>query len=326
MPHSPTTRSHIERLTLLRDLLRRGGGNAEALGEQLEVCERTVRRDLHFARVGLKWPVEYDAGKRSWVLNGNPPALPALPMSQGELMAMAVAARALDAYKGTPYHAELHAGFAKLVAALEAPLGISLASGGALPVFDLDPVREVDPQLFARLYTACQNRRRLELTYLTQARNEVNVRRVDPYALHNHAGDWYLIGHCHLRGGVRDFALGERMIEVLETGERFEVDSGFNLQEHVRSGFGIFKGGTTEEVVLRFSPAQARYMKERVWAENEVKEEQPDGSLLLRMRLPVNDGVVRFVLQYGADVEVLEPETLRQRVAEALEKARGLYR
>jgi predicted DNA-binding transcriptional regulator YafY len=322
---SPTTRLQLERLIRLRELLRRGGGHAASLGEQLEVSERTVRRDLEFARYRLKWPVVYDGRRRSWVLEGDPPSLPAIAMDDAELMALAVAGRVLEKYRGTPYAAALQSGFDKILAALEAPAGNTCPITEPLPVFHLDPAREVDPDLYARLYAACQGRQRLELTYHTQSRDEVNVRRVDPYRLLNHAGDWYLIGYCHLRERVLDFAVGERMLQVRETGETFQPDPAFDLDEYMAAGFGIFKGGPVEEVVLRFTPRQARCMRERVWDADETKENLADGALLLKMRAPVNEGLLRFVLEYGAEVQVLAPESLREQVADTYWRALEAY-
>jgi predicted DNA-binding transcriptional regulator YafY len=43
------------------------------------------------------------------------------------------------------------------------------------------------------------------------------------------------------------------------------------------------------------------------------------------MRVPVNIGLLRFVLQYGAEVEVLAPESLRSQVAETYRRAAAVY-
>jgi predicted DNA-binding transcriptional regulator YafY len=77
--------------------------------------------------------------------------------------------------------------------------------------------------------------------------------------------------------------------------------------------------------VLRFPAAVARCVRERVWHATAVREELPGGGLVLRMRVPVNAGVLRFVLQYGADVEVVAPDALRHRVAETFRRALATY-
>ena len=321
----PATRGQIERLMEIARLLRAGRHSAGSMAERLECSERTVRRDLEFARDRLRWPVEYDASAKVWRLHGPPGWLPAMPMTGGELMAIHLAGRVMEAYRGTPYAAALQSAFDRLLAVLDNPITQTLPITDALPHFQLDPTRELDPGLYDRLTRACAAHRRLALTYRTLSRGETTRRLVDPYRLVNHMGDWYLVAHCHLRGGIRDFAVSDRMQSVEETGETFDPDPGFDLAAYLSDGFGIFKGGPVEEVALRFTAAQAPYIRERTWHETQSLEEEDDGRVILRMRVPVNIGIVRFVLQHGSSVEVLAPPSLRDRVAEELKEALGRY-
>lgn len=315
----------IERLLRLGPLLRSGTGHAAVLAERLEVSERTIRRDLEFARDRLDWPVKYEARRRVWVLLSDPPTLPAIPLSEAEMFSVLVAARALEAYRGTPYAAPLASGFAKILAALGATPGVGHLDLDALPVFDLDPTREVAPALYSQLHRACRERQRLELTYHTPSHPEVNVRRIDPYHLLNHAGDWYLVAYCHLRGGMRDFAVGTRMLQVQLTGETFQPDPEFDLEKYLKTGFSLFKSGDLDTVVLRFTPEQALYIRERKWAVDEAKRDLPDGGLILTFRTRINIGLVQFISKYGPEVEVQAPDSLRQVVAARLRKAAAIY-
>src|SRR4051812_7164776 len=148
---APTTRPPLERLIRLRETLRAGGANAPELAERLEVCERTIRRDVEFARDRLDWPVVYDARRRRFVLDGDLPSLPAVTMPPEELIAVLVAARAMECYRGTPYAAALQSGFQRILSALDAPVKVTLPIDEALPRFSLDPTREVQPELYAQL-------------------------------------------------------------------------------------------------------------------------------------------------------------------------------
>jgi predicted DNA-binding transcriptional regulator YafY len=56
-----------------------------------------------------------------------------------------------------------------------------------------------------------------------------------------------------------------------------------------------------------------------------VKRDLEGGGLVLSFRAPVNVGVLRWVLQYGAAVEVLAPETLRQQVRGELNRGIAAY-
>ena len=55
------------------------------------------------------------------------------------------------------------------------------------------------------------------------------------------------------------------------------------------------------------------------------EEEQEDGGLVLSLRVAGVEEVRRWLLGYGAEVEVLEPESLRAELAEEAEKLRRMY-
>jgi predicted DNA-binding transcriptional regulator YafY len=77
---------------------------------------------------------------------------------------------------------------------------------------------------------------------------------------------------------------------------------------------------------LRFTPAAAGRAGEKVWHKTQTAEQKPDGSLLLRMELSDLREVKRWILSWGSECEVLEPEELRKLVrseAEAILKGSG---
>lgn len=76
---------------------------------------------------------------------------------------------------------------------------------------------------------------------------------------------------------------------------------------------------------MKFSAEQARYVKERRWAANQAITDQPDGSVILEMQTSGRWDVKRWVLSFGADAEVLEPEDLRAEICEELKTLTRAY-
>jgi proteasome accessory factor B len=79
-------------------------------------------------------------------------------------------------------------------------------------------------------------------------------------------------------------------------------------------------------VVVRFSPQVADRVRERVWHRSQVEKECRDGSLELTLRVDNLDEVERWVLGWGAQVEVIAPGELIDRVRAAADGVRKLYR
>lgn len=313
----------LRRIVWYHEKLRSGGFTTAEASEAHDISERTLYRDMGYA-LTLGWDVEFCRSRRRWVLASGDAALPLLTLPEGEAVALLVAEEALRSFAGTPYAELLHRALEKIAGILDEPVSLDLEHA-PLPRFTGPPARRVEPAQYLRLVEACRKRDRLEIVYQSPERDEVTTRAIEPYRMFYHAGDWYVAAYDHLRGMVRTFALGERIREVRETGERFEADPEWSFDQYMAQGFGLFQSGPVEEVALRFSRAVAPYLREKAWDETESKEELPDGGLVLRMRVPVNVGLLRFVLQYGAEVTVLEPERLRAQVRDEAERTAGSY-
>jgi predicted DNA-binding transcriptional regulator YafY len=77
--------------------------------------------------------------------------------------------------------------------------------------------------------------------------------------------------------------------------------------------------------VLLFNPTRARWVSRETWHPQQDGKLQLDGSYLLRLPYSREPELVMDILKYGADVEVLAPESLRAAVARQHSEAAGVY-
>ena len=158
-----------------------------------------------------------------------------------------------------------------------------------------------------------REKHKLQLCYRGSASTEATERMVCPYACVFASGAWYLVANCEKVAGLRVFRL-DRIESLSESDEKFELPEGFSLDDVVREG-RVFLGQANEEVKIRYSPAVARWVAERAG-----KDLDGDGSITLSYPLADTRWVVRHVLQYGPEAQVLEPDTARTAVVEALQQ------
>jgi predicted DNA-binding transcriptional regulator YafY len=171
-----------------------------------------------------------------------------------------------------------------------------------------------DLDIFKALLKALRRSRQVSMIYWTASRDETTRRTVDPYDLVlADDDDWCLIGHCHLRNGIRTFKV-KRVKEVVETGESFTRPRDFRASEYMADSFGIIRGDGDYDVVLRFTPAYAGRIAEKEWHPSQVLEPQADGSLILRLHVNDLRLVKRWVMFWGVECEVAEPHALREMV------------
>ena len=111
------------------------------------------------------------------------------------------------------------------------------------------------------------------------------------------------------------------MGKVSPTGKRFKRPAGFDWREFSREAFGIAHGEKSERIRLLFSAHVATYIRERVWHPSQRLRERRDGSLEMRLETSGHKELLRWVLSWVPDVEVLAPRSLRDRVREKLHEA-----
>src|SRR5690606_26026322 len=88
------------------------------------------------------------------------------------------------------------------------------------------------------LNAAVPARRTVRMRYHTGATGREKTRELDPYRVWYRAGALYVVGHAHLSGEVRTFAVG-RIREIEATARRFTVPASFDFDARVGAAFGV---------------------------------------------------------------------------------------
>jgi predicted DNA-binding transcriptional regulator YafY len=304
----------------------RGGGwpNATTLARLLEVNPRTVHRDIDCLRDQLGAPIVYDPLHNGYSYNDPSYRIPFQQVTEGEFVALFLAERLLRQYHATPFAADLARIFRKFAAFCDGPMALDPEHLAQAYAIRQKPPAPAEVERFRQLHRAVREGRRLELVYYTASRDLTQRRVVDPYGLAL-TEDWYLVAFCHLREDVRIFAPG-RIQELQETGERFERPADFNLQAYLDQGFKTMRGlGPPQTVRLRFAPAAAIYVREKKWHPTQKITENPDGGLTLEFRVNHLLEVKRWVMSFGAECEVVEPEELRDEIGTEIRKMLARY-
>jgi predicted DNA-binding transcriptional regulator YafY len=320
-----TAKGNYERALWLDAQIRDGGyPSVRSLAEQFEITERTAHRDVVFLKDNLGAPIEYDYQKKGYFYTEPNYHLPTVFMSQGELLAICLAKNLLEQYRESPFQNALHTAFEKICRALPDSVSVDLDSLQSAITFEVSPARELDAAIYDTLLQAIHSRNRLWMRYYTASRNENTERKVDPYLLFNHQNDWYLIAFDHLRQEVRDFALSRikanRMLD-----ENFEIPDSFDLEAYQRNHFGGFRSKTPIPITLLFDDYQARWIREREWKGETGREEHEDGALTLHLTVYDLDAAMRWVMQYGSHVQVLQPQELLEKITNEATGMTRLY-
>ena len=178
---------------------------------------------------------------------------------------------------------------------------------------------------FNLIADALTRRKRLFLAYRSRSRDEATEREVSPQRLVHYRDNWYLDAWCHLRKGLRSFAV-ERIRDAQPRPRPAINIAEKKLDSHFATAYGIFAGTPDKTAVLRFTPECARWVADEEWHPKQEGKFLKDDSYELRIPYCDPRELVMDILKHGPDVEVLAPPALRKLLRERLELASARYR
>jgi proteasome accessory factor B len=245
------------------------------------------------------WDVE-----QGYVIDKAEYYLPEVELTPEEVSALFVAARA----SGTDETAEQAA--LKLLYGAEG----GLLSGAAAAPLAADG-GAADPKLGVAA-DAVTEHRSLRFAYRT-SRGTESERHVDPYGLVFRGGHWYVVGLDRERGEIRSFRLSRIRGDVRPDDAAATPPEGFRAADHVQaSPWG--PGEAHDRARIAFSPDVAWYAT-RSLRDARVERTRDDAWVEVTVPAPPGDAIVSWVLSFGPDAVLLEPEALRQQIVRRLE-------
>jgi predicted DNA-binding transcriptional regulator YafY len=174
------------------------------------------------------------------------------------------------------------------------------------------------------LQKALHEQRRVQIAYQPPPAATPKDYEIDPYQMYFKRRALYLDAYCPETKDYRVFRLN-RVSDVRFTDMGFTRHPDYNFTERHKPSFSVFVGDKVHLVRVRFSKERAPYIREACWHRSQQLTPQPDGSLLFEVEVNDPREVGWWVLQWGADAEVLEPQSLRQQMRETVKRLMGLY-
>jgi predicted DNA-binding transcriptional regulator YafY len=184
--------------------------------------------------------------------------------------------------------------------------------------------REFHLDHFQSVGSALLRRKRLVIRYHARGTDKTTDREVSPQRLIHYRDNWYLDAWCHLRDGLRAFAVDAiEWAEILDKKAKDVADK--RLDEVLGSGYGIFSGDEVSWATLRFTPERARWVAAERWHRNQEGRLLKDGSYELKVPYADDRELIMDIMKYGGDCTVMSPQALVKRVGIELERARNQY-
>jgi len=292
--------------------------------EELEASRNTITRDFEYLRDSLGAPLEYCRENNGHRYAPDAPVfeLPGFWMSSAELYALLACGQLLDNVQPGLISSRL----APLKSKIRDLLGESGHDAQAIDDrIHIQPVqiRNANHQMFDLVAQATLSQKCVTFHYQPRGEGAGKHRIVHPQRLLHYRSNWYLLAYCEEVEALRLFSLDRISLAcIADTPAR--PMSEHELETFANAGFGIFGGEPKATAHLCFTHHAARWVAEEQWHKKQKGELKENG---YHLHVPYADEreLVMEILRYGADVEVLGPQELREEVASRIRDMARIY-
>jgi len=299
--------------------------SSSLLAKRLEVSERTIHRDME-ALSGAGIPVVAERGSAGgWSLLGeyrtnltglNEAEIQSLFVSQPPKLLADL--RLQKASEGA---------LLKLLAAL--PVMYRRGAERARQRIYVDSAgwsRHEEPvPLLPVLQDAIWSERKLRITYQRGPGCDAVERELDPLGLVAKGSAWYLV--AGVSGELRSYRISRiSNAEILDAACAVPAD--FDLAHHWEQSAAQFKSNLPNYLAtFRVSPTVFPRLRfaGRFARVGEVVETDAEGWLIVKVGFDVEEIACEYALGFGANLEVVEPVSLREKVLEMAREVIGFY-
>lgn len=205
----------------------------------------------------------------------------------------------------------------KLAKVLSSDLGVGNEIAQAAAELAQRPMKAGYQSVFRTVVQGYLYRRQIDIVYRPYG-GKPFATVFSPYLLEPSAIGFttYAIGHSSLVSDLRSYRL-DRIESAQIKRDAYQIPANFPGLDILRNAWSIIIGETTTRVILRFSPAVKERVLETRWHPSQDSMDDPDKPGYLRWWVDVADttDMKPWVRSWGADCDVLEPDTLRAELA-----------
>jgi hypothetical protein len=196
-------------------------------------------------------------------------------------------------------------------------------------LYEEDP--HIYPEWMRRIIYAMNHNRMIRLKYKKYGDEKASLRTLAPYCVKMFKRRWYLL--AKEGRSLKTFALDDRTVDVeelnIDDDEKlnagFVLPDDFNAESYFQNTFGIRKS-PPKHVVLKAYGYEVDYLRSTPLHPTQKEEETGDGYSIFSLYIGIDSWeFYQEILSHGDRLEILEPRTLREDIADLIGRMQKRY-
>jgi predicted DNA-binding transcriptional regulator YafY len=297
------------------------GLDIEEIARKCSISLRTVYRDLDALDSELHVPIWAKGNKRGVVEGYH---LPPIPFTIPEAMNIALAARLMQS-NSRWYDPHRLSTLMKLNSVIPPPLRKQVQI--IIDWMEKQPRNTKQIEVSEKLADSWISQHQVAIRYRESDGTEPQDLIIEPYFIEpaTPGNSGFVIAYSHFNKSTSKFKIS-CISHVRERTESYVIPPDFNAMRYLSPAWGSFESSSTIIVKLHFKPQLSRPILEALWNPFLSIVTQKDGSSIITLKANLTADLRAWILGWGDEVEVLEPEVLRKSIITTLDSTRRIYK
>lgn len=289
---------------------------AQELANRFEVSLRTIYRDIRTLEASGV-PIYSEAGVGYALMDGY--RLPPIMFTREEASSFIAAEKLMQKFTDTTLGNHYASAMYKLKAVLRSDDKdwVSSIESSVLMQSSEKLFNDKSPNTLATLFESIAEKTQVILSYEAIQSEGITVRHIEPVGVFHDNNNWYMFGYCHLRKDYRQFR-ADRIHGIQKTEIPFSLEHNA-LETYLDKD----KKVSTTKVRILVEKKIANYLAYERKYHGFISEQEIDGKIEMTfMTDNMENSFSRWYIMFGDYATILEPESLKIKILELLERNR----
>lgn len=288
------------------------------------ICDSTIEKDLFAMRMDHDAPIKYSKREKGYYYEDENYSIDNIPLSEDDIDAIKFATQTLMQFKDVSMFKQFGFAIDKIFDRVHIASDPSEASVENYVQFESVP-ETIGTEYLAPLLKAIKEKLVVTFDYTSFVSEKTKNRTVFPLLLKEYRNRWYLICYMETKSKIITFAL-DRMSNLVVTEDYFSTPVDFNSDTYFKNTIGITSTNSQpEKIIFKLDAVGSKYLDSQPIHHTQKIIKKGKKRNTYQIKVIQSEELKRFFLSYGKQLEVIEPQSLRDYIANEITEMMELY-
>lgn len=282
------------------------------------ICDSTIEKDMFAMKMEHDAPIKYSKREGGYYYTDEDFSINDIPLSEDDIDAIKFATNTLIHFRDSAMFKQFGFAIDKIFDRVNISPDPNAADIGSFVQFEVG-VSAQGNEFLAPILNAIRGKNIIHFDYESFVNGKKKSRRVVPLLLKEYRNRWYLISFDIDKETIITYAL-ERMEDVIMSKKVYNDPIDFNAEKFFKNAVGITASDSAspEKVYIKADNVAAKYIESQPFHHSQKIEKKGKNKTLFSMEVLISEELIRSLLSYAGEVEVLEPLNLKEMMVQRL--------